>query len=50
VSTVADSELNAILSIIRTFFVSFVLGAAAVNFSKDVQDFVGYNFLINERY
>ena len=35
-----DSELNAILSIVRTIFVSIVLGVGAVIFSKDVQDLV----------
>jgi hypothetical protein len=35
-----DEELNAILSIVRTIFVSIVLSTAAVLFSKDVQDLV----------
>ena len=33
-----DYSLNAILSIIRTIFVSIVLGAGAMVFSKDVED------------
>jgi hypothetical protein len=36
ISIVEDSQLNAILSIIRTVFVSIVLGVSAVLFSKDV--------------
>ncbi|CAK92800.1 unnamed protein product (macronuclear) [Paramecium tetraurelia] len=39
-NTVADDELNAILSIVRTIFVSIVLSVAAVLFSKDVQDLI----------
>lgn len=35
-----DYTLNAILSIIRTIFVSIVLGAGAMLFSKDVEDFI----------
>ncbi|CAD8115536.1 unnamed protein product [Paramecium primaurelia] len=38
--TIADDELNAILSIIRTIFVSIVLSVAAVMFSRDVQDLI----------
>jgi len=36
ISIINDNELNAILSIVRTLFVSFVLGVSAVTFSKDV--------------
>ncbi|CAD8196829.1 unnamed protein product [Paramecium pentaurelia] len=39
-TTIADDELNAILSIVRTIFVSIVLSVAAVLFSKDVQDLI----------
>ncbi|CAD8178473.1 unnamed protein product [Paramecium octaurelia] len=39
-STVTDDELNAILSIIRTIFVSIVLSVAAVLFSRDVQELI----------
>jgi len=35
-----DQMLNAILSIIRTVFVSVVLGAGAMMFSKDAEDLV----------
>ena len=40
VSFVSDYDLNAILSIIRTIFVSFILGGGAMLFSKDVEDFI----------
>jgi hypothetical protein len=36
----SDYTLNAILSIIRTIFVSIVLSAGAMLFSKDVEDFI----------
>jgi hypothetical protein len=32
-----NNVLNAILSIIRTFFISFVLSAGAMTFSNDVE-------------
>lgn len=35
-----DNSLNAILSILRTIFVSFLLGGASMLFSKDVEDIV----------
>ena len=35
-----DNQLNAILSITRTVFVSIVLSAAAMFFSRDVEDLV----------
>lgn len=35
-----DSELNAILSIVRTVFVSIALSTGAIIFSKDIQDLV----------
>jgi hypothetical protein len=35
-----DNQLNAILSIIRTLFVSVVLGSGAMFFSRDVEDLV----------
>ena len=35
-----DYELNAILSILRTIFVSVIMGAGAMLFSKDVEDLV----------
>jgi len=35
-----DYTLNSILSIIRTIFVSIVLGAGAMLFSKDVEDYI----------
>lgn len=40
VDVTSDYSLNAILSIIRTIFVSIVLGAGAMFFSKDVEDFI----------
>lgn len=35
-----DTELNAILSIVRTVFVSIVLSTAAILFSSDVENLV----------
>jgi Na+/H+-dicarboxylate symporter len=35
-----DNDLNAILSILRTIFVSILLGGASMLFSKDVEDIV----------
>lgn len=35
-----DYQLNAILSIIRTIFVSVILSTGAMVFSKDVEDLI----------
>lgn len=32
-----DNDLNAILSIVRTIFVSIILSAGAMSFSRDVE-------------
>ena len=40
IDTSTDSSLNAVLSIIRTIFVSILLAAGAMLFSKDVEDLV----------
>lgn len=35
--TISDNKLNAILSIIRTIFVSIILGGGSMLFSNDVE-------------
>ena len=40
VNTTTDNRLNAVLSIVRTIFVSILLGGASMLFSKDVEEIV----------
>ena len=40
VSIKSDCNLYAILSIIRTIFVSIIIGGGVMLFSKDVEDFI----------